>query len=68
MPGKIHIKHIFPGFSLDRPGLNFRQIDVPQGKNTQRLEQRTRFVMQAEHDGSFEIIPLQGIAPKGLLR
>src|SRR5438093_1649984 len=45
---EVQIKEILPGFAVDWPRFNLGQVDIAQGKDRQRLEERAGLVLQAE--------------------
>src|SRR5579859_2169390 len=42
----VHEEHVLPGLPMHRPGFNLAQIQIPQGKNAERLKQGARYVLE----------------------
>ncbi len=54
---QVDIEQVFPKGTRLRTGFDLAQIDIPQGKNAQRLEQRARDVIQRKDDRSLRPRP-----------
>ena len=55
VPHEIHEEQVLPGFVLDWPGLDLRQIDSALGEGLKHLEQHPRLVFDREYQRSFVV-------------